>query len=172
MENLDIVAYVMEILITFLPKFHWESFKRLSTYICTKILMKLCTILSYLLWRHLLIKYITAKTNQISKVDLLIISSFVHCSQIALFIFASIVSWVYLCRHPFYRLPLLKSITTGLMTSPINRSVFHWVHQLTLVSKDLKIHKLSLIMSILDWFTSYLSLIVNLCQTFKSCFSF
>ena len=49
---------------------------------------------------------ITAETNQISKVDQASISPFIHCFQITPFIFALVVSCVYLCRLLFERLPL------------------------------------------------------------------
>ena len=105
--------------------------------------------------------------RKISKIDRPSISAFVNCFQITLFTLASLVSWVYLW-HLFERLPLLESIATDLMTSPIDPSVFYWMHQLTLVAKYLKIH----IQIILDWFTMYVLLIIYSCQTFKSCFLF
>ena len=116
--------------------------------------------------------YITVENNQVLKVDRTSISSSVHCFQITQFIFASIVSWVYLNLYLFERLPLHKSQTTGLMASPFNLSVFHWMHQFALVVKDLKFYKNFLIMCILDWLTLYVSLIIYLCQTSKSCFYF
>ena len=87
----------------------------------------------------------TAETNQISKFDQPWISSFIHCFQITLFIVAPVLCWVYLRRHS---------------------------HQFALVAKNLKILKIFLIVSILNWFTLYVSLIMYLCKRFKSCFFF
>ena len=47
----------------------------------------------------LTVTYTTAETKQISKVDRASISSFLHCFQIAPFIFASKVCWFYLSMY-------------------------------------------------------------------------
>ena len=86
--------------------------------------------------RHTLLIYwkkmLSSAKNTDSKVDQRSVLSFVYFFQITPFIFASTVSWVYLCRHLFERLLLLKSITTSIMTSSINYSVFHWLFHIFL----------------------------------------
>ena len=107
-------------------------------------------------------EYITAETNQISKVDWLSISSFLHCCHISPFRFASIVTWVYLSSHLSERLPLLKSTTSGLTTSLNAPTCIGGKRFKKSISRA----------SSTDLSYSYALLIIYLCQTFKSYFFF